>query len=311
MKSMKLRALMAATFLGAATFSPASAANLQETAPTETVAAETAIVDADPALWVVKDEDTTIYLFGTIHILQPNLGWFDEAVKTAFEASDTLVLELVQPNPAVMQQKFAAVGLDSSGRTLRSKLSDEDRATYDAAMTKLGIPVAALDPFDPWAAAITVQVVALTKAGLNPESGVEAVLTNAANAAGKPIEGLETLDFQLGIFDSLSEEKQIEFLIENAEEVDNLSSHVDMLIKNWAEANSQKLAELMNEGMTDPELYAALLTNRNANWAKWIHDRMEQPGTIFVAVGAGHLAGPTNVRQLLSSYGYEAEQVEY
>lgn len=311
MKFMNLRALMAATFLSTATISPAMADNMQETAAAEAVSAETAVVDADPALWVVKDEDTTIYLFGTIHILKPNLGWFDEAVKTAFDASDTLVLELVQPNPAVMQQKFAAVGLDSSGKTLRSKLSDEDRATYDAAMTKLGIPVAALDPFDPWAAAITVQVVALTKAGFDPNSGVEAVLTNAATSANKPIEGLETLDFQLGIFDGLSEEKQIEFLIENADEVDNLSSHVDMLVKNWAEANSQKLAELMNEGLTDPELYAALLTNRNANWAKWIHDRMGQPGTVFVAVGAGHLAGPTNVRQLLSSYGYEAEQVAY
>jgi uncharacterized protein len=268
-------------------------------------------VDADPALWVVKDADTTVYLFGTVHILKPNMGWFDEGVKSALDASDTLVLELVQPPADKMQALFVDLAIDKSGKTLRSKMNDADRAKYDAAMVKLGMPVTQFDPFEAWAAAVTLQLVTLSKEGFDPGSGAESVITSAATQAKKQIIGLETAEYQLGIFDTLPEEKQIRFLIEGSSDLDKGKQVMDSLVDKWAVGDIDGLARLMNEGLTDPVLYDRLLTQRNANWAKWIKARMATPGTVFVAVGAGHLGGKTSVQKLLKKQKLKAKRVKY
>ena len=268
-------------------------------------------VDVDPALWMVKDADTTVYLFGTVHILKPGMGWFDEAVKQAFDRSDRLVLEMVQPDAATSQQLFAKYGLDTSGKPLTSKMTEDEKAIYAKAMEKVGLPVAAFEPLDPWAAAVTMQVVGLQKGGYDVNSGVETQLTAAANATKKPISGVETMESQLAIFDGLSQETQIKFLVEGAKVVDQMNATMDNMVSLWAKPDPEGLAQLMNDGMSDPALYAALLTNRNANWAAWINEQMKKPGTTFMAVGAGHLAGSTSVQHLLSAYGIQATRIDY
>jgi uncharacterized protein len=283
-------------------------ASLNELTP---VAAPKPPVDADPALWVVKDKDTTVYLFGTVHILKPNLGWFDEAIKTAFDASDTLVLELVQPPADKIQALFADLAIDKSGKTLRSKLSGDDLVKYDAAMAKLGMPVTQFDPFDPWAAAVTLQLLTLSKDGFDPGSGAESVITSAATQAKKEILGLETMEYQLGIFDTLPQDKQIRFLIDGSSDLDKGKEVMDNLVAKWASGDINGLSKLMNDGLTDPILYDRLLTQRNANWAKWIKERMARPGTVFVAVGAGHLGGKSSVQKLLKKQKLKAKRVRY
>ncbi|MES2781261.1 MAG: TraB/GumN family protein [Pseudomonadota bacterium] len=275
------------------------------------VKAPPAVKDVDPALWVVKDEDTTIYLFGSVHILKPGLGWFDDGVKTAFDSSDQLVLELVEPPAAEAQALFGKLAMDQQGKTLRSKMNDADRAVYDAAMGKLGIPAPAFDPFDPWAAAITMSLLAAQKTGFDPNSGVEKQLTAAAKVSNKPIAGLETMEFQLGVFDSLPEAEQIAFLVETAKMIDDVGGTLDKMVNMWAAPDPESLGRLMNEGLTSRTLYDALLTKRNANWAKWVSARMDKPGVTFMAVGAGHLAGPTSVQLLLPAYGLTATRVAY
>ena len=262
-------------------------------------------------MWVVKDEDTTVYLFGSVHLLKPGLGWFDDGVKTAFDSSDQLVLELVEPPAAEVQALFGKFAMDQQGKTLRSKMNDADRAVYEAAMGKLGIPAPAFDPFEPWAAGITLSVVAMQKSGFDPNSGVEKQLTAAAKVSNKPIAGLETMEFQLSLFDTLPEAEQITFLVETAKLIDEVASTTDKMVDMWASAETESLGQLMNEGLTSRTLYDALLTKRNANWAKWISARMAKPGVTFIAVGAGHLAGPTSVQNLLPAYGLSATRVAY
>jgi uncharacterized protein len=301
-------------------FSIGSAASAQQ-APSEAPvavealdpvkAAPPAIKDVDPALWVVKDEDTTVYLFGTVHILKPGLGWFDDGVKTAFDASDRLVLEMVEPPAAETQALFGKLAIDQSGKTVRSKMSDADRPIYEAALGKIGLPAEALDPLDPWAAAVTISVVAMQKQGFDVNSGAEKQLSAAAKAANKPIGGVETMEYQLGIFDTMPESEQVRFLIESAKVIDNSEQMMDRMVELWATPDPDGLGKLMNEGLTSRVLYDALLTRRNANWAKWIDEQMDKPGTTFMAVGAGHLAGPTSLQALLPAYGLSAERVAY
>lgn len=314
---MSLKSLLAATATCALAWAAPVAA---QNAPTEAPAAVTAldpvkaapaVKDVDPALWVIKDEDTTIYLFGSIHVLKPGLGWFDDGVKTAFDSSDQLVLELVDLPAAETQALFGKLAMDQQGKTLRSKMNDADRAVYDAAMGKLGIPSPSFDPFEPWAAGIAMSLMAMQKAGFDPNSGVEKQLTAAAKVSNKPIAGLETAEFQLGIFDTLPEADQIAFLVETAKTIDDTNSMMDKMVNMWGSADTESLAQLLNEGMTSRTLYDALLTKRNANWAKWISAQMKKPGVTFMAVGAGHLAGSTSVQALLPAYGLTATRVAY
>jgi uncharacterized protein YbaP (TraB family) len=315
---VRLKSLLVATATCALAWAIPAAA---QTTPTEAPAAIDAldpvkvpavtIKDVDPALWVVKDEDTTVYLFGSVHILKPGLGWFDDGVKAAFDASDQLILELVEPSAAEAQALFGRLAMDQQGKTLRSKMNDSDRAVYETAVGKLGLPVAALDPFDPWAAAVTLTLLAMQKSGFDPNRGVEKQLTAAANAGKKPIAGLETMEFQLGVFDTLPESEQVAFLVETAKQIDDAGTSMDKMVDMWAAPDPEKLGQLMNEGLTSRTLYDALLTKRNANWAKWISARMAKPGVTFMAVGAGHLAGPTSVQNLLPAYGLSATRVAY
>ncbi|WP_447763295.1 TraB/GumN family protein [Sphingopyxis panaciterrae] len=278
-------------------------------------AAATAAVttDADPALWVVKDDDTTIYLFGTVHVLKPGLSWFDEAVKQAFDKSDQLMLEIVLPeDQAAMAQKMIPLAIDQTGKTLSSRLSPDELKAYQAAMTSVGIPPAQFDMFEPWFAAMTLSIAPLAKLGYDPEQGAEKTLTAQAKAADKPVSGLETIEEQLGFFDGLPEKEQLVFLNATVKDIDQLGPTLDKMVVSWSKGDPEALAVLMNDSMeATPELAKTLLFDRNARWADTLKARMDQPGTVFVAVGAGHLAGKHSVQDYLKERGLTAERVKY
>lgn len=265
-----------------------------------------------PALWSVKDEDTTIYLLGTVHVLKPGLSWFDGAVRQAFDKSDELMLELVLPEDQA-EAAAATIPLATSkdGKTLSSKLDPEALKAYQAAMTSLGAPANAFDAFKPWFAAVTLSVLPLTKMGYQPDEGAEKQLTAAAKVANKPVSGLETLTEQLGFFNDLPEPQQIAFLNTVVRDIDKLGPALDRMVALWGKGDPDKLAVEMNESMAaTPELADTLLYDRNARWAEKIEARMAQPGTVFIAVGAGHLAGTKSVQDYLAERGLKAKRVQ-
>jgi hypothetical protein len=292
------RKLFAAGAALAALFAPAAYA--QETR------------DADPALWVVKDADTTIYLFGTIHALKPGYGWFDEAVKDAFDKSDQVMLEMVEPDAATLQGLVVRMAMNPTGPTVTEQLPENKRAAYTAAMTEAGIPPAMMDRFDAWLPAVALSSASLPKLGYDPNLGAEKTLTAAANAAHKPIGGLETAEQQLGYFDTLPQPLQVKFLVSTIDELAEMGPTLDKMVGNWAAGDPEALAAAMNESLREtPELGKILLTDRNGRWAEWIEKRMADPGTVFIAVGAGHLAGPDSVQAFLAKRNLKAERVRY
>jgi uncharacterized protein YbaP (TraB family) len=269
--------------------------------------------DADPALWVVRDKDTTVYLFGTIHVLRPGLTWFDEAVKTAFDRSDEVKLEIVMPDAAAMQGLVQATGVAAPGTPpLTQRLPEAKRAAFTKAVTDLGLPANALDTFKPWLAATQLSVAPLSKLGYDSDNGPEKVITAAAKQANKPLTGLETPEQQLGFFGSLSDKAQLDFLVSTVDELPKLDDQMASMVDDWAKGDPDALAREMNDELkSSPEVAKVLLTDRNARWAAWIKQRMARPGTVFIAVGAGHLAGPDSVQAQLAKLGVKAERVKY
>jgi uncharacterized protein YbaP (TraB family) len=275
-------------------------------------AALAATTDADPALWVVKDKDTTIYLFGTIHVLKPGLSWFDDGVKKAFDASDELVLEMVQPDPAAMQNLVVSKAYSLSGPTLTEQLPEADRPLYVNAIKDLGLPAAAFDRVKPWFAATNLSLLPLLKLGYDPKSGPETVLTQAATAEKKKITGLETPEQQIGYLANLPDAVQLQFLESTLKELPKTAESMDGMVTAWSKGDPRKLGDYMNEGLTDSPLLAkTLLYDRNARWAQWIKTRLATPGTVFIAVGAGHLAGPESVQEKLKALKIKAKRVAY
>lgn len=268
--------------------------------------------DADPALWVVKDADTTIYLFGTVHMLKPGMAWFDDGVKAAFDKSDQLVLELVMPPEAEMQALVSELGMDPAGPPLPDQIGAAEAAKLRAALSGLGLAPDALDHAEPWLAATMLSALPLRKLGYDDKGGAEQVLTAAANAAGKPIAGLETAREQLSLFDTLSAPAQRALLVDTIDDLPKAGAQIDQMVAAWRKGDADALAKLMNADLDRaPELDQALLVNRNRNWAGWIEKRMAQPGTVFIAVGAGHLAGGDSVQAQLAKHGLKAERVAY
>lgn len=285
---------------------PASIALAKEPAAAETT------VKIKPALWAVKDADTTVYLFGTVHVLKPGLSWFDGAVQKAFDKSDELVLELVLPDDqAEVAKATLPMAMDQSGKPLPQKLDPETLAAYQATLTGLGLPANAFDAFEPWFAGVTLSVLPLTKHGYDPNQGVEKQLTAKAKAGAKPISGFETLTEQLGFFDTLPEVEQVSFLKSVVKDIDKLGPQLDKMVLLWGKGDPDGLAVTMNESMeATPELAKTLLFDRNARWADQIKTRMDKPGTVFVAVGAGHLAGEKSVQDYLAERGLKAQRIQ-
>jgi uncharacterized protein YbaP (TraB family) len=137
---------------------------------------------------------------------------------------------------------------------------------------------------------------------------VEKVLLS--KVGDKPQGALETAEFQIGIFDGMDQAAQITFMMEAIEGMDETAPMLNRMVAEWAEGDADELAAMMNEGMTDPAVANALLYSRNANWAEWIDARLDKPGTVFIAVGAGHLAGAQSVQDYLTQKGITVSRVK-
>jgi uncharacterized protein YbaP (TraB family) len=266
-----------------------------------------------PALWAVSDADTTIFLFGTIHLLPDNFQWrtakFDEAVS----GSQQLMVETIvdDKNPMKLMSVMASLGFAKGLPPLRERVPPNERAAVDAAVKKSGMPVQALDQMKTWAAAFILLGNRYRELGLKGGEGVESVLRNDFSGAGKPIGELESNAEQLGFFDRLPEPAQRALLEGAIEQGNGMDVEFKGMLKAWSRGDVQGIARTFDKDLSaSPALQQALLRQRNANWSRWIEQRMAEPGAVMIAVGAGHLAGKDSVLELLKKDGFSVRSVQ-
>jgi len=268
---------------------------------------------ASPALWKLADEDTTIYLFGTIHLLPKETKWRSPAFDQVAAGSDTLVVETVidEANPAATVGELMKLAVSPGLPPLVERVPADKRDALVTAVAKSGIPAQIYDRLETWAVAFMLLSVQFQGLGLDSASGVENVLKKQFKEGGKPIDQLETNAEQLGFFDRLSEETQRNFLVSVLDDPAAMKDQFGGMLDAWARGDVKAIGDSFNRDLAKaPELKDALLVKRNANWAKWLKGRLDQPGTLLVAVGAGHLAGDQSVQAMLEKQGVKVTRVQ-
>ena len=265
-----------------------------------------AMAMARPALWVVKHADTTIYLFGTVHLLPNDTAWHSPALDEALTKSHTLYIEITDDSSAGVAALVLKYGLDPA-HPLADRLDKAEVQQLQAAADQAGVPggMQTLNMMRPWLAALTLAAAPLLKAGLDPEHGVDKQLKAQMLAAGKQVLGLETSEQQIHFLADMPESTQMDFLRSTLKDVDKGPAQLTELINAWKVGDVDKIARIEDQDMRQqsPELYQRLLVARNQTWATKIASLLKSPGTIFVAVGAAHLAGPDSVQAQLNKMG--------
>ncbi|HUE78845.1 MAG TPA: TraB/GumN family protein [Sphingomicrobium sp.] len=243
-----------------------------------------AIPDADPAIWVVNDHDTVIFLFGTFHALDGKSAWFNDEVWTAFTASDELVLETIVPD--LVQPP----GI--SPEPSRHRVHPAAPPASFLASTRMAISAG-------------------RARGMHVDNGADMILRRAAEQSGKPITGLESFDFQLGMFGRLpAQPAHTAAPAQDLSSVGNLAIVMGQMQAAWNRGDSEIFATMLDQMRSNsPGSYDVLFTQRNRHWASWIANRLQRPGTVFVAVGTGHLAGPDSVQAKLAQYGIRSARI--
>jgi uncharacterized protein YbaP (TraB family) len=266
-----------------------------------------------PALWVVSDPDTTVYLFGTIHLLPKGVDWQSGKVSEALTKSDELVIETIidEKNPMQFMNALQSIAHSPNLLPLRERVSADKRAALDAAVKASGLPAMVYDRMETWAAAFLLLGSKFRGIGLAAEDGVELVLRKSFLEKNKPIEALETNVEQLGFFDRLPEDAQLA-LLEGAIGTDkDMKSEFGSMLDAWKTGDVEKIARTFDKDLAEsPALRDALMIQRNRNWAQWIDKRMAEPGSVMLAVGAGHLAGTESVQRHLEARGYKVQRVQ-
>lgn len=262
-------------------------------------------VRAEPALWSVSDDDSTLYLFGTFHALPPELDWTSPKIKQAFDASDDLWLEAVGDDPAAVQKLAAELGHDPRNPLTR-KLSVLERRQLGAALKALGLPIDALRAARPWFASLQLALGTAMQIGLSPEAGADKVLEDAARQKGKPVHGFETMEQQLRFFADMEPELELDMLRQTLAEFEKGPAYLEEILTAWQTGDIAALDATVNGTMKEqsPALYDIIIVRRNADWLGQIEKLMAGAGTHFIAVGAGHLVGDHALPAALAAKGY-------
>jgi hypothetical protein len=248
-------------------------------------AATTAPVD-QPAMFVVRDADTTVYIFGTFHALDGRSKWLGDRVRNAFEQSDELVLETLVPE-----------------RPMPGQLSQ----------APLRAP--SVTPSASFLATTRLAINAGKAQGMQVGNGADMVLRHIAEAEGKPVEGLETLQLQIDMFNrmpasAVATPQPRPGQPVQAAATDGLTRVMGDMQSAWKRGDQTVFVYMLDQlRQASPDTYRMMFTERNERWADWIRARMQAPGTVFLAVGAGHLAGPDSLLVRLAERGFPSLRV--
>lgn len=267
----------------------------------------------DPALYVVRDADSTMYLYGTVHVRPRGTDWGDADVRSALASAEEIWTEIeISPQADAQAQALATqLGQAPADKPLSSWLTADENERLNALTQRLGIPRAYLETMQPWMAGLTLSLLPIMQAGYDPMSGVDRAVDAYGDANGKTMRSFETIEQQLGFFSALNEETQREFLREAINEAEQGPAMIGEMTSAWERGDLETLERVVVDDTRReyPEVYESLFLRRNNAWMEVLTREMQGSGVDFVAVGAGHLLGEDGLVEQMRARGYTVERV--
>jgi len=262
--------------------------------------------------WKATKGKGVVYLVGSVHMLTADFYPLPAALDAGFKDSDLLVeeanlAEMLSPN---MQFTMLSRGMLPAGQTLDKVISPATLALLDKHTSGLGMPLDALKQFKPWMLAMTIEAMEWQKAGFDAELGLDKHFFDRAQVDNKSIQGLETTDFQISLFDGMSTDQQDKFLAETLKGITTETASVKKLASSWKAGDAATIEKLvLADVKDDPIVYDRLLVARNRAWLPKIEALFSRPRPAFVVVGAAHLIGPDGLLSMLKAKGYQLVQL--
>ena len=263
-------------------------------------------------LWRVSAGQNVVYLVGSVHLLTKDYYPLSPALDAALTDSNLLVEEvdmgeMLAPDAQINTLRRGMLPADQSVDTV---VSPATFALVNKTAADLGVPVEPLKRFKPWMLALTLLGLEWQKAGFDAELGLDKHFYDRAKTEGKPVQGLETLDYQIARFDEMPMSQQDHLLAESLTELDTETASVTSLADAWKAGDVPTVERIVLQDLkSDPDLYQRLLVDRNRNWFPKIDALFRRPGRTLVVVGAAHLVGPDGLIQMLQAKGYTVEQM--
>jgi uncharacterized protein len=268
--------------------------------------------NAGSPVWAIRGAHNTVYLAGSIHLLKASDSALPPAFDRAYSGSRAIVMELAidKVDPMQMAGWMMEHGMLQDGKTLKSVIGDERYRRVSAEAERLGVPMEAADMLEPWALGLQLLDMQYLQLGFDPQQGVEQQLQHRAQADGKPISGLETMEQQLGILQGMSYPDQARFLDMIVTEMHDVESETRSVVTAWRTGDAAKLAALLSdEYRSFPALYRLLVMDRNKRWVPQIEKLLQGNQDYFVVVGALHLVGDGGLLDLIRRDGFKAESL--
>jgi len=263
-------------------------------------------------LWKVAGASNSVYLLGSIHLLRSQDYPLPTVLDAAYDDAEVLIMEVDMDDmdPIAAQTAFTTYGVLHDDTTLRDLMGNDLYQQAITAAEAIDIPLEMLNKTEPWYAAMTIEIMMLSRIGFNPALGVEMHMMSKATNDGKTIEGFETVEEQIQFLDGMSLQAQQEMLLSTLEESAKLSEMMDDLIEAWRHGDVASLETgMLDELAKHEELTKILVTDRNSRWVGQIESLLDDDDDYLIIVGALHLIGPGGVPRQLENIGYDVHQL--
>ena len=262
----------------------------------------------DGSVWVVDGPNGgRLFLCGTIHILREKDYPLAPAYEAAYMYSNKLILEL-PPGAATgseLTSRMSQLGQYPADKSLEANVSKETWESVKTWATKHGLKDSSLNRFRPWFVALMITSTEYAALGAKSDQGVDSFFEERAKKDGKPAEGLETVEFQLQLFASLSEKQQRELLEQTLGEISSVKEEFEKMIKAWKYGQLDELKEMLfREAEKYPDLMNLFLTARNLSWMDRLEQMLKRGEKVMVLVGTGHFTSDTGLIELFRKRGY-------
>lgn len=267
---------------------------------------------AAPALWQVSDAGSSIWVFGSVHMLPPDTDWRSPALDKILSKADRVYFETdigPEGQARIIPLTFE-LGFNRDGKLLSDKIGPELTARVRSAAEEYFIPMPSLLTMQPWMAATTLSLGPLTNSGYAAELGVETVLSEGLPAERKGF--LESPEEQLGFLAGGSEAEQISMLEATLDTLDMIQDDIGFMIEAWLAGEPEALGEIFmaQMGGYDEGMVERIIDQRNHNWVAQIETMLAENEKALLVVGAAHMIGEASVIRLLEARGFSSKRLQ-